>query len=125
LDVDLYARGLGLFYPIKMGRKNVWLLMLTKFCSLFRKGFTPMEGESYALIWGIMHFFQFLYCNHFALRTDHKLLEWSLMHMGKGDVGLTCCKTLTLRSYTNHALNIWMWMCLAKTQAKEDEKFSQ
>jgi hypothetical protein len=23
LDVDLYARGLGLFYPIKMGRKNV------------------------------------------------------------------------------------------------------
>ncbi len=36
----------------------------------------PMEGECYALIWGIMHFRQYLYMNHFILRTDHKPLEW-------------------------------------------------
>jgi hypothetical protein len=35
-----------------------------------------MEGQCYALIWGIMHFCQFLYRNHFTLRTDHKLLKW-------------------------------------------------
>jgi hypothetical protein len=34
-----------------------------------------MEGEFYALVWGIMHF-RYLYCNHFTLQTDHKPLEW-------------------------------------------------
>jgi len=41
-----------------------------------QKKFHPMEGECYALIWGIMHFRQYLYRNHFVLRTDHKPLEW-------------------------------------------------
>jgi hypothetical protein len=41
-----------------------------------QKKFHPMEGECYALIWGIMHFRQYLYKNHFVLRTDHKPLEW-------------------------------------------------
>jgi len=35
-----------------------------------------MEGECYALIWGIMHFRQYLHRNHFILRTNHKPLEW-------------------------------------------------
>jgi hypothetical protein len=35
-----------------------------------------MEGECYALIWGIMHFRQHLHKTHFVLRTDHKPLEW-------------------------------------------------
>jgi len=35
-----------------------------------------MEGECYALIWGIMHFRQYLHCTHFTLRPDHKPLEW-------------------------------------------------
>ncbi len=35
-----------------------------------------MEGECYALIWGVMHFRQYLYMKHFILRTDHKPLEW-------------------------------------------------
>jgi len=35
-----------------------------------------MEGECYALIWGIMHFRQYLHRNNFTLRTDHKPLEW-------------------------------------------------
>jgi hypothetical protein len=35
-----------------------------------------MEGECYALIWGIMHFRQYLHKTHFILRTDHKPLEW-------------------------------------------------
>ncbi len=40
------------------------------------KKFHPMERERYALIWGIMHFRQYLHRNHFILRTDHKPLEW-------------------------------------------------
>jgi hypothetical protein len=38
-----------------------------------------MEGECYALIWGVMHFRQYLHRNHFILRTDHKPLEWLAM----------------------------------------------
>ncbi len=41
-----------------------------------QKKFHPMEGECYALIWGIMHFRQYLHKNHFIMRTDHKPLEW-------------------------------------------------
>jgi hypothetical protein len=37
-----------------------------------QKKFHPMEGECYALIWGIMHFRQHLHKNHFIMRTDHK-----------------------------------------------------
>jgi len=35
------------------------------------KKFHPMERECYALIWGIMHFRQYLHRNHFILRIDH------------------------------------------------------
>jgi hypothetical protein len=41
-----------------------------------QRKFHPMEGEYYALIWGIMHFRQYLHRNHFTLRTNHKPLEW-------------------------------------------------
>ncbi len=35
-----------------------------------------MKGECYALVWGIMHFWQYLYRNHFTFHTNHKPLEW-------------------------------------------------
>jgi hypothetical protein len=35
-----------------------------------------MEGECYALIWGIMHFRQHLYQASFLVRIDHKPLKW-------------------------------------------------
>jgi hypothetical protein len=41
-----------------------------------QRKFHRMEGECYALIWGIMHFKQYLHRNHFILRTYHKPLEW-------------------------------------------------
>jgi len=41
-----------------------------------QRRFHPMEGECYALIWGVMHFRQYLHMKHFILRTDHKPLEW-------------------------------------------------
>jgi len=41
-----------------------------------QKKFHPMEGECYAFIWGLMHFRQYLYRNHFVLCTNHKPLEW-------------------------------------------------
>jgi hypothetical protein len=43
--------------------------------SVYKK-FHPMDEECYALIWGIMHFRQYLHRNHFILRMDHKPLEW-------------------------------------------------
>jgi hypothetical protein len=44
-----------------------------------QKKFHPMEGECYALVWGIMDLRQYLYCNHFTLQIDHKPLEWLTM----------------------------------------------
>ncbi len=41
-----------------------------------QRKFHPMEGKCYALIWGIMHFRQYLHRTHFILRTNHKPLEW-------------------------------------------------
>jgi hypothetical protein len=41
-----------------------------------QKKFHPMEGKCYVLIWGIMHFMQYLHRTHFVLRTDHKPFEW-------------------------------------------------
>jgi len=35
-----------------------------------------MEGECYALIWGIMHFWQYLYQASLLVMIDHKPLEW-------------------------------------------------
>jgi hypothetical protein len=35
-----------------------------------------MEGECYALIWGIIHFWQYLYHASFVVRTNHKPLKW-------------------------------------------------
>lgn len=49
---------------------------VNKGLSLVQKRFHPMEGECYALIWGIMHFCQFLCHNHLTLKIDHKSLEW-------------------------------------------------
>jgi hypothetical protein len=41
-----------------------------------QRKFHPLEGESYALIWGVIHFQRFLHKNNFTLRIDHKPLEW-------------------------------------------------
>ncbi len=41
-----------------------------------QRKFHLMEGECYAFIWGIMHFKQYLYHNHFILHIEHKPLEW-------------------------------------------------
>ncbi len=35
-----------------------------------------MESKCYTLMWGIMHFRQYLYRNHFTLKIDNKPLKW-------------------------------------------------
>ncbi len=51
-----------------------------------QRKFHPMEGECYALIWGIMHFKQYLHRNQFILRTDHKPLEWLVIVLDVHDM---------------------------------------
>ncbi len=59
-----------------------------KSLTVAQRKFHPMEGECYALIWGIMHFRQYLHKNHFILKTDHKSLEWlAIMLNGHGRRG--------------------------------------
>ncbi len=76
LDVDWSTRSVGAILSQKEGR---WERIIAYVCKgLFRvqKQFHPKEGECYALVQGIMHFWQYLYQNHFTFHTDHKPLEW-------------------------------------------------
>jgi len=76
LDVDWSTKGVGVVLSQKEGRFEKVVVYASKGLTMAQRKFHPMEGECYALIWGIMHFRQYLHRNHFTLRTDHKPLEW-------------------------------------------------
>ncbi len=69
-------KGVGAILSQKEGRFEKVVAYASKSLTEAQNKFHPMEGECYALIWGIMHFRQYLHRNHFILRTDHKPLEW-------------------------------------------------
>jgi len=76
LDVDWSTKGVGAILSQKEGRFERVIAYASKALTVAQKKFHPMEGECYALIWGILHFRQYLHRTHFTLRTDHKPLEW-------------------------------------------------
>ncbi len=76
LDVDWSLKGVGAILSQKEGKMERVVTYANKGLTAVQKKFHPMEGECYALIWGIMRFRQYLHKTHFILRTDHKPLEW-------------------------------------------------
>jgi hypothetical protein len=76
LDVDWSTKGVGAILSQREGRFEKVVAYASKGLTVAQRKFHPMEGECYALIWGIMHFRQYLHQTHFTLRTDHKPLEW-------------------------------------------------
>jgi hypothetical protein len=76
LDVNWSPRGIGAILSQKEGRFEKVVAYASKSLTEAQRKFHPMERECYALIWGIMHFRQYLHKNHFILRIDHKPLEW-------------------------------------------------
>jgi hypothetical protein len=76
LDVDWSTKGVGAILSQRVGRSERVVAYASKGLTSAQKKFHPMEGECYALIWGVMHFRQYLHRTHFILRTDHKPLEW-------------------------------------------------
>jgi hypothetical protein len=76
LDVDWSSKGVEAILSQKEEKFEKVIAYASKSLIAAQKRFHPMEGECYALIWGIMHFRQYLYRKHFILRTDHKPLEW-------------------------------------------------
>jgi hypothetical protein len=76
LDVDWSTKGVGAILSQKEGRFEKVVAYASKGLIVAQRKFHPMEGECYALIWGIMHFRQYLHRNHFTLKTDHKPFEW-------------------------------------------------
>jgi len=76
LDVDWSTKGVGAILSQKEGRFEKVVTYASKALIVAQRKFHPMEGECYALIWGILHFRQYLHQTHFTLRTDHKPLEW-------------------------------------------------
>jgi hypothetical protein len=76
LDVDWSPKGVGAILSQREGRMERVIAYASKGLTTVQKKFHPMEGECYALIWGIMHFRQYLHRTHFTLKTDQKPLEW-------------------------------------------------
>jgi hypothetical protein len=76
LDVDWSPKGVGAILSQKEGKLERVVAYANKSLTSTQRKFHPMEGECYALIWGIMHFRPYLHRNHFTLRTNHKPLEW-------------------------------------------------
>ncbi len=74
--MDWSPKGVGAILSQREGRKEKVVAYASKGLTSAQKKFHPMEGECYALIWGIMHFMHYLHRTHFILRTDHKPLEW-------------------------------------------------
>ncbi len=75
-NVDWSPKGVGAILSQKEGRMEKVVAYASKGLTSAQRKFHPMEGKCYALIWGIMHFRQYLHRTHFILRTDHKPLEW-------------------------------------------------
>jgi hypothetical protein len=76
LDVDWSPKGVGAILSQREGKFERVVAYASKSLIDTQRRFHPMEGECYALIWGIMHFRQYLHMKHFILRTNHKPLEW-------------------------------------------------
>jgi hypothetical protein len=76
LDVDWSPKGVGAILSQKEGKFEKVITYANKSLTEAQRKFHPMEGECYALIWGVMHFRQYLHMKHFILRTDRKPLEW-------------------------------------------------
>jgi hypothetical protein len=76
LDVDWSTKGVGAILSQREGRFERVIAYASKALTLAQRKFHPMEGECYALVWGVLHFRQYLHRTHFTLRTDHKPLEW-------------------------------------------------
>jgi hypothetical protein len=76
LDVDWSPKGVGTILSQKDGKFEKVIADASKSLTKAQKKFHSMEGECYALIWGVMHFRQYLHMKHFILRTDHKPPEW-------------------------------------------------
>jgi len=75
-DVDWSPKGVGAILSQRMGKLEKVVAYANKSLTIAQKKFHLMEGEYYTLIWGIMHFRQYLHKNHFIFKTDHKPLEW-------------------------------------------------
>jgi hypothetical protein len=75
-NVDWSPKGVGTILSQKEGKFEKVVAYASKSLTKAQRKFHPIEGECYALIWGIMHFRQYLHKNQFILWINHKPLEW-------------------------------------------------
>ncbi len=75
-DVDWSIKRIRSILSQKQDKHECVIAYASKGLIPSQRKFHPMEGECYALIWGIMHFLQYLYQASFVFKTDHMPLEW-------------------------------------------------
>jgi hypothetical protein len=131
LGCKLVCKGVGVILSQKDGKKECVIAYVNKGLSPVQKRFHPMEGGCYALIWGIMHFCQFICRNHCTLKIDHKSLEWlTIVFDAYGQRGRWIDMLqdfnfkILYRSRFKH-MNANVLSRNLVNKAKEDENFSQ
>ncbi len=74
LDVNWSIKKVGSILSQKQNKHECVIAYAGKGLTPSQRKFHPMEGECYALIWGIMHFRQCLYQAFFVVKINHKPL---------------------------------------------------
>ncbi len=113
MDINWSTRRVGVIFSQKDGRKEHVVAYASKGLSSMHKNFHMMERKCNALIWGIMHFRQYLYMNHFTLRTNHKPLKWlATMSNAYGKQGkwIDMLQDFDFKIITEQMLNMVMLM---------------
>ncbi len=76
LDVNWSIKGAGSVLSHKQNKHECVIAYASEGLTPSQRKFHPMEGECYDLIWGIMHFWQYLYKASIVVKTNHKPLKW-------------------------------------------------
>jgi hypothetical protein len=75
LDVDWSIKGVGLVLSQKQDKHECVIAYTSNSFTPSQRKFHPMEGDCYALIYGIMHFDN-LYQASSIVKANHKPLKW-------------------------------------------------
>ena len=81
-DASAYGLGTVLSHILPIGEERP-VAFGSRTLSASEQKYSQIEKEALALIWGIKHFQQYLFGNHFVLITDHKPLV-SILNPDKG-----------------------------------------
>lgn len=55
-------------------------------CNQAEKNYSSYDGECVAVVWGVVHFREYLFGQSFEIQTDHQPLQWLMSTAKLGEV---------------------------------------